>query len=134
MCNIWNFSKATNEVRHFGNIPPEIIDNLLYYFTEPHDVVFDPFGGSPRCYTGFRSRGTPTPSVYKTATTERTDIYQSCRFYRLESVVAMLERLNPSAICEPPRSSVMAHTSASILFGDSPSPGTQSHCSSSNSG
>ena len=30
--DIWNFSKATNEVRHFGNIPPEIIDNLLYYF------------------------------------------------------------------------------------------------------
>lgn len=27
--DIWNFSKATNEVRHFGNIPPEIIDNLL---------------------------------------------------------------------------------------------------------
>lgn len=43
--DIWNFSKATNEVRHFGNIPPEIIDNLLYYFTEPHDVIFDPFGG-----------------------------------------------------------------------------------------
>lgn len=25
---IWNFGKATNEVRHFGNIPPEIIDSL----------------------------------------------------------------------------------------------------------
>jgi hypothetical protein len=44
--DIWNFSKATNEVRHFGNIPPEIIDNLMYYYTEPYDVVFDPFGGS----------------------------------------------------------------------------------------
>ena len=43
--DIWNFSKATNEVRHFGNIPPEIIDNLLYYYTDPHDVIFDPFGG-----------------------------------------------------------------------------------------
>ena len=42
---IWNFSKATNQVRHFGNIPPEIIDNLLYYYTQPFDVVFDPFGG-----------------------------------------------------------------------------------------
>jgi len=40
--DIWNFSKATNEVKHFGNIPPEIIDNLLYYYTEPHDVIFDP--------------------------------------------------------------------------------------------
>lgn len=27
--DIWNFNKATNEVRHFGNIPPEIIGNLL---------------------------------------------------------------------------------------------------------
>lgn len=43
--SVWNFAKATNEVKHFGNIPPEIIDNLLYYYTKPGDVVFDPFGG-----------------------------------------------------------------------------------------
>ena len=43
--SVWSFGKATNEVRHFGNIPPEIIDNLLYYYTKPFDVVFDPFGG-----------------------------------------------------------------------------------------
>lgn len=42
---IWSFAKATNKVRHFGNIPPEIIDNLLYYYTRPFDVVFDPFAG-----------------------------------------------------------------------------------------
>ena len=42
---IWSFGKATNEVRHPGNIPPEIIDNLLYYYTKPFDIVFDPFGG-----------------------------------------------------------------------------------------
>ena len=43
--SVWNFAKATNEVKHFGNIPPEICDNLLYYYTRPGDVVFDPFGG-----------------------------------------------------------------------------------------
>lgn len=43
--SVWNFAKATNEVKHFGNIPPEICDNLLYYYTSPGDVVFDPFGG-----------------------------------------------------------------------------------------
>jgi len=43
--SVWNFGKATNEVRHFGNIPPEIVDNLLFYYTKPFDVVFDPFGG-----------------------------------------------------------------------------------------
>ena len=42
---VWNFGKATNNVRHFGNVPPEIIDNLLYYYTNPFDVIFDPFGG-----------------------------------------------------------------------------------------
>lgn len=43
--DMWNFAKANNEVRLFGNIPPEIIDNLLYLYTKPFDVVFDPFGG-----------------------------------------------------------------------------------------
>ncbi len=42
---VWNFHKANNQVRHFGNIPPEIIDNLLFLYTKPFDVVFDPFGG-----------------------------------------------------------------------------------------
>ena len=39
--NFWDF-----EVRQFGYTPPELIDNLLYYFTEPNDVFFDPFGGT----------------------------------------------------------------------------------------
>jgi len=41
----WSFAKATNEVKHPGNIPPEIIKNLLYRYTEPFDIVFDPFAG-----------------------------------------------------------------------------------------
>jgi len=43
--NIWNFVKNNNETKHFGNIPVEIIENLLYYYTKPFDIVFDPFGG-----------------------------------------------------------------------------------------
>lgn len=42
---LWNFGKSINEIKHFGNIPPEILDNLLYYYTKPFDVVFDPFAG-----------------------------------------------------------------------------------------
>ena len=34
---VWNFPKATNEVKIFGNIPPEIIDNLLFLYTNPFD-------------------------------------------------------------------------------------------------
>ncbi len=62
---IWNFAKATNDVKHFGNIPPEISENLMYLYTKPYDVVFDPFGGggstldmcmkrSRRCYISDR--------------------------------------------------------------------------------
>lgn len=43
--NIWNFSKKTNEVSHFGNTEQRIVDNLLYLYTEPFDIVFDPFAG-----------------------------------------------------------------------------------------
>jgi DNA modification methylase len=42
---VWNFPKLTNDVKIFGSIPQEIIDNLLYYYTKPFDVIFDPFGG-----------------------------------------------------------------------------------------
>jgi len=46
--NIWNQSKMTNEASHFGNVPIEFTENLLYYYTEPFDVVYDPFaGGGP---------------------------------------------------------------------------------------
>jgi hypothetical protein len=43
--DIWSFGKANNEVRHFGNVPPEIVENLVHLYTKPFDVVFDPFGG-----------------------------------------------------------------------------------------
>jgi hypothetical protein len=41
----WNIQKLSNKAKVFGSIPSEIIDNLLYYYTKPFDVVFDPFGG-----------------------------------------------------------------------------------------
>lgn len=43
--NIWSFAKKTNEVEHFGNTEQRIVDNLLYTFTEPFDIVVDPFAG-----------------------------------------------------------------------------------------
>jgi hypothetical protein len=54
--DVWNFAKAENEVRHFGNIPPQIIDNLLYLCTKPFDVVFDPFGGGGSTFDVCRRR------------------------------------------------------------------------------
>lgn len=43
--NVWTFAKKTNEVSHFGNSEQRIVDNLLYLYTEPFDIVIDPFAG-----------------------------------------------------------------------------------------
>jgi len=43
--NVWAFAKKTNEVSHFGNSEQRIVENLLWLYTEPFDIVVDPFGG-----------------------------------------------------------------------------------------
>lgn len=43
--NVWTFAKKTNKTGHFGNSEQQIVDNLLYLYTEPYDIVLDPFGG-----------------------------------------------------------------------------------------
>jgi DNA-binding CsgD family transcriptional regulator len=43
--NVWTFAKKTNTTAHFGNSEQQILENLLYLYTEPFDIVFDPFGG-----------------------------------------------------------------------------------------
>jgi len=43
--NVWTFGKKGNKVSHFGNSEQRIVDNLLYMFTEPFDIVVDPFAG-----------------------------------------------------------------------------------------
>ena len=43
--DIWNPAKNSNAVKHFGNTAVEFVDNLLYTFTQPFDIVVDPFAG-----------------------------------------------------------------------------------------
>jgi len=43
--NIWNSAKGDNN-SHFGHFPVLFMKNLLYYHTEPFDLVYDPFAGS----------------------------------------------------------------------------------------
>ena len=43
--DVWNFAENTNSTKHFGNTAVEIVDNLLYTFTQPFDIVIDPFAG-----------------------------------------------------------------------------------------
>lgn len=43
--NVWKFAPPPAGERPGGPLPPELLDNLLYYYTQPLDVVFDPFAG-----------------------------------------------------------------------------------------
>jgi predicted DNA-binding protein YlxM (UPF0122 family) len=43
--NVWSYAAKTNAVGHFGNSEQRILENLLYLYTEPFDVVLDPFAG-----------------------------------------------------------------------------------------
>lgn len=53
--NIWNQQKKSNGSSYFGNTEIRWLDNLLYLYTEPFDIVIDPFAGGgstidvPRC-------------------------------------------------------------------------------------
>jgi len=44
--DIWSFARSDSDSTYFGHMPPEVVENLLWYFTEPGQVVFDPFAGS----------------------------------------------------------------------------------------
>ena len=41
----WTFAKKSNEVSHYGNSEQRILDNLIYLYTQPFDIVLDPFAG-----------------------------------------------------------------------------------------
>lgn len=45
--NVWNFPKADRQygLDYPGRIPGQIIENLLYYYTNPFDTVVDPMAG-----------------------------------------------------------------------------------------
>ena len=43
--NVWKQQDKSNEVGHFGNSEASFTDRLLYLYTEPFDIVVDPFAG-----------------------------------------------------------------------------------------
>lgn len=55
--NVWSFAKKTNETAHFGNTEQRIVDNLLWAYTKPLDIVIDPFGGGGSTLNVCRARG-----------------------------------------------------------------------------
>lgn len=44
---VWNFQELDTRYgkQHPGQIPPQVMMNLNYYYTQPGDLVVDPFGG-----------------------------------------------------------------------------------------
>src|SRR6516162_1293745 len=47
--DIWQFATADQDAgsqSYFGAMPPQVMENLLWFFTEPGDIVVDPFAGS----------------------------------------------------------------------------------------
>lgn len=55
--NIWSFGKKTNGTSHFGNTEQRIVENLLYLYTEPFDIVLDPFAGGGSTIDVCKKRG-----------------------------------------------------------------------------
>lgn len=43
--NIWQFQKANGESSYFGRMPPQVVENLLWFYTNPSDIVVDLFAG-----------------------------------------------------------------------------------------
>ena len=43
--NVWKQQTKTAGSSHFGNSEVRWVDNLLYLYTKPFDVVVDPFAG-----------------------------------------------------------------------------------------
>lgn len=44
--NVWKQQDKSNANSHFGNSEVRWVDNLLYLYTDPFDIVVDPFGGA----------------------------------------------------------------------------------------
>lgn len=44
--NIWRPQEKSTALNHHGNSEIRLVDNLLYLYTQPFDIVVDPFGGS----------------------------------------------------------------------------------------
>jgi hypothetical protein len=74
--DVWNFHKATGDSSYFGKMPPQVVENLLWLYTEPGQIVFDPFAGGGttidvakamgrRVWSSDRKPSTPTLPIHE---------------------------------------------------------------------
>ncbi len=45
--NVWKQQEKTAGASHFGNTEIRFVDNLLYLYTKPFEIVIDPFSPMP---------------------------------------------------------------------------------------
>jgi DNA modification methylase len=43
--DVWSFQNGGGDSSYFGRMPPAVVENLLWLYTEPGDIVVDPFAG-----------------------------------------------------------------------------------------
>ena len=78
--DVWTFPPARDNsagsTSYFGVLPPQVVENLLWFWSEPGDIVFDPFAGSGttidvakrmgrRVFASDRKPSTPTLPIHE---------------------------------------------------------------------
>lgn len=74
--DVWSFQTATGDSSYFGKMPPQIVENLLWLYTEPGQTVVDPFAGGGttidvakamgrRVWASDRKPSTPTLPIHQ---------------------------------------------------------------------
>jgi DNA modification methylase len=74
--DVWNFQTASGDSTYFGKMPPQIVENLLWLYTEPGQIVMDPFAGGGttidvakamgrRVFASDRKPSTPTLPIHE---------------------------------------------------------------------
>ena len=48
--NLWKFSQSVNGAGWDGGIHPDLVANLIYYYTDPGDIIIDPMAGGDVTY------------------------------------------------------------------------------------
>lgn len=55
--NVWKQQTKSNAVSHFGNSESRWLENLLYLYTNPFDIIVDPFAGGGSTIDVCKKRG-----------------------------------------------------------------------------
>lgn len=77
--DVWSFGSSADDAgtsSYFGKMPPQIVENLLWLYTDPGDVVVDPFAGGGttidvakrmgrRVWASDRKPSTPTLPIHE---------------------------------------------------------------------